>query len=169
LVLTDPDNRQAVDFDARREALERLSSKDALAAGLDATSADGIVSSDVKPFVTVRLLRFRRAHREMMARSGYLPVRARGARASAVIAFRRTFAHAHLIVAVPRLVDRTTLAAGWPTGASFWTDSELRVPLRVRTWTHVLTGEEVALERPGRARLASLMERWPWVVLYGYE
>jgi malto-oligosyltrehalose synthase len=169
LVLTDPDNRQQVDFDAHRSALERLSSGNALGAALDGTSAERVLTSDLKPFVTARLLRFRRAHREMMARAGYRPIRARGAHASAVVAFRRTFARSHLIVAVPRLVDRAAFAAGWPTGESFWTDTELRVPLRVRSWINVLTGEDVAFERPARAPLALLTNDSPWVVLYGFE
>jgi len=168
LVVTDPDNRRAVDFEARRAALRRLFSEGA-AQQLDGTSWERAVSSDLKAFVTAQLVRFRRAHREMMARAGYFPLRARGARASAAVAFRRTFARAHVLVAVPRLVDRAALGAGWPTGGAFWSDTELRVPPRVRSWTNVLTGEQVVLERAGRAPLATLTERWPWVVLYGGE
>jgi (1->4)-alpha-D-glucan 1-alpha-D-glucosylmutase len=169
LVLTDPDNRHAVDFDAHRAALARLTSGGALASDFDATSAERVVSSDLKPLVTTRLLRFRRTHREMMARANYVPIRARGAHASAVVAFRRTFTRSHLIVAVPRLVDRAALAAGWPTGASFWTDTELRVPIGVRTWVNVLTGEDVSFEQPARAPLALLTASCPWIVLYGFE
>jgi (1->4)-alpha-D-glucan 1-alpha-D-glucosylmutase len=168
LVVTDPDNRRPVDVEAHRAALQRLFSNGS-PADLDATSPERVVSSDLKPFVTAQLLRFRRAHREMMARAGYVPIRARGARASAAVAFRRTSARSHLIVAVPRLVDRATLGAGWPTGPSFWADTELAVPTRVRAWTNVITGDEIVLDRPARASLASLTERWPWVVLYGSE
>ena len=168
LVVTDPDNRRSVDFDARRAALHRLFSEGA-AQHLDGASADRVVYSDLKPFVTAQLVRFRKAHREMMARAGYVPIRARGARASAALAFRRAFARAHLLVAVPRLVDRAAVAAGWPTGAAFWADTELGVSPRVRVWTNVLSGEELTLERRARAPLASLTERWPWVVLYGCE
>jgi len=169
LVVTDPDNRRPVDFDAHRAALARVVAEGAFGSDLDATSADRVVASDLKPFVTAQLLRFRRANREMMTRAGYVPIRARGARASAAVAFRRTCARSHLIVVVPRLVDRTAIAAGWPTGLSFWGDTELRVPMRVRTWTHVLTGEQVTFERPARAPLALLTERCPWVVLDGRE
>jgi (1->4)-alpha-D-glucan 1-alpha-D-glucosylmutase len=168
LVVTDPDNRRPVDFDARRAALHRLF-VDGAAQHLDGASADHVVCSDLKPFVTAQLVRFRKAHREMMARAGYFPIRARGARASAAVAFRRTRARAHVLVAVPRLVDRAALAAGWPTGEAFWADTALRVPPRVRVWTNVLTGEELTLEQRARAPLASLTERWPWVVLYGSE
>ena len=169
LVVTDPDNRRPVDFDDHRAALARVMPHGAFVSDLDATSAERVVSSDFKPFVTARLLRFRRDHREMMARAGYVPIRARGARASAAVAFRRTYARSHLIVAVPRLVDRAAIAAGWPTGLSFWGDTELRVPMRVRTWTNVLTADEVTFERSARAPLALLTERCPWVVLFGRE
>jgi len=169
LVVTDPDNRRPVDFDAHRAALARVCPEGAFASDVDATSAERVVSGDLKPFVTARLLRFRREHRELMARAGYVPIRARGARASAAVAFRRTSSRSHLIVVVPRLVDRAAITAGWPTGLSFWDNTELRVPRRVRAWTNVLSGEHVTLERPARAPLGSLTERWPWLVLYGSE
>jgi (1->4)-alpha-D-glucan 1-alpha-D-glucosylmutase len=169
LVVTDPDNRRPVDFNALRAALARAFPDGTVARELDARSAEFVVSSDLKPFVTAQLLRFRREHREMVARAGYVPIRARGARASAAVAFRRTASWSHLIVAVPRLVDRAAIAAGWPTGLSFWGDTELRVPTRVRRWTNALSGEQVTLERSGRAPLAALTERWPWLVLYGCE
>jgi (1->4)-alpha-D-glucan 1-alpha-D-glucosylmutase len=169
LVVTDPDNRRPVDFNALRAALARAFPDGTVARELDARSAECVVSSDLKPFVTAQLLRFRREHREMVARAGYVPIRARGARASAAVAFRRTASRSHLIVVVPRLVDRAAIAAGWPTGLSFWGDTELRVPTRVRRWTNALSGEQVTLERSGRAPVAALTERWPWLVLYGCE
>jgi maltooligosyltrehalose synthase len=103
-----------------------------------------------------------------MARAGYMPLRARGPRASAVVAFRRSHRGEHVIVAVPRLIERSVSGAGWPT-QTFWADTEVRVPSRVRTWTHLLTDEPIAFEQPGRASLSRLTVNWPWVILYGSE
>jgi (1->4)-alpha-D-glucan 1-alpha-D-glucosylmutase len=166
LFVTDPDNRQPVDFARRSETLTRLLSEPATMRR--ATCADDVLAQDLKTFVTTRLLQFRRSHRTLMATAAYTPLRARGARAATVIAFRRTYRGQHVIVAVPRLIERSVSAAGWPIGA-FWVDTELRLPSRVRTWTHLLSNEPIGFEQPGRAPLSLLTAAWPWVVLYGTE
>jgi (1->4)-alpha-D-glucan 1-alpha-D-glucosylmutase len=168
LFVTDPDNRQPVDFAGRAETLKRLFDDPGTATGLRATSADDVLAHDLKTYVTTRLLRFRRSHRSLMAKAGYTPVNAHGARAAAVVAFRRTAGREHLIVAMPRLIERSVSGAGWPTD-EFWGDTEIRVPTRVRTWRNLLTDEPISFERPGRAPLSSLTVNWPWVILYGTE
>jgi len=168
LFVTDPDNRQPVDFAARAKTLKRLFDDPGTATALRATSADDVLAHDLKTYVTTRLLRFRRSQRRLMAKAGYTPMNAHGARATAVVAFRRTAGREHLIVAVPRLIERSVSGSGWPTGA-FWGDTEIRVPTRVRPWRHLLTDEPISFERPGRAPLSSLTVNWPWVILYGTE
>jgi (1->4)-alpha-D-glucan 1-alpha-D-glucosylmutase len=167
LFVTDPDNRQPVDFTARAATVSRLFA-DPRAAPPRATSADDVLAHDVKTYVTARLLRFRHAHRTLMARARYTPLRARGTRASAVVAFRRTYGTDHVIVAVPRLIERSMSGVGWPIH-DFWADTDVRVPPRVRTWTNLLSQEPITLDRAGRAPLAALTSHWPWVVLYGRE
>jgi len=168
LFITDPDNRQRVPFDAHRSALHRLLERESIG-GVRATSAGDVFSADLKRYVTARLLHFRRDHRRLMTQAGYVPIRASGVRASALVAFRRSFEREHVIVAVPRLVERAAIAAGWPTGPGFWGDTELRVPSRVRQWVSPLTGDTFSLENPARAKLTQLADTWPWVVLYGVE
>ena len=168
LVVTDPDNRGPVDFDAARESLSRVFAEGA-PRERRAASAQDVLACDLKRYVSAQLLRFRRSHQELMSRAGYVPIRARGARAPAIVAFRRTYRRQHVVVAVPRLVERSASAAGWPAGSEFWRETELRVPSRVREWKNVLTGCEVRFDQPARAPLAGLTEGWPWVVLYGSE
>ena len=165
LVVTDPDNRQPVDFAARAGTLNSLREH---SCRIHAGSPDDLVSGTAKHYVTSRLLQFRRDHRALMARGRYSPIRARGERASAVVAFRRTLAGEHFIVAVPRLVARTTGSAVWPVG-SYWGDTHLRVPSHIRDWTNLLSGERVSLVPSARAPLAELATDFPWVVLYGRE
>lgn len=167
LSLTDPDNRRPVDFANRLHVLMSFRDEDVVSR-LGATSLQHALAGDVKPYVTTRLLRFRRDHRALMARARYMPIRARGERASAVVSFRRTFGREHVIVVVPRLVSRSRQMEVWPTGG-FWEDTYLRVPAHVRVWSDVLGVKPVTLERTSRAPLAELTTVWPWLVLYGRE
>jgi (1->4)-alpha-D-glucan 1-alpha-D-glucosylmutase len=78
LSLVDPDNRRPVDYGARRALLARLDAADA------APTADG--PDALKLWVTSRLLRFRRAHADLMADgANYRPVAA----GEGVVAFTR--------------------------------------------------------------------------------
>jgi (1->4)-alpha-D-glucan 1-alpha-D-glucosylmutase len=169
LCLTDPDNRLPVDFRLRLETLKRQFDGDPDTPPLDATSAKNVLCADLKQYAATRLLRFRKDHRTMIARAGYLPLRARGTRASASVAFRRTHNREHVIVAVPRLVERSIIDAGWPAGSAFWSDTELRLPSRVLQWTNLLSGHVISFEHSRPALLGELTSSWPWVVLYGHE
>src|SRR5262249_11133234 len=135
LCLTDPDNRLPVDFRLHLETLERQFGGGAGRPAPQAASARDVLCADLKQYAATRLLRFRKDHREMIARASYVPLRARGRRSSASVAFRRTYNREHLVVAVPRLIERSHIDAGWPAGPHFWTDTEIRLPTRVRTWT----------------------------------
>jgi (1->4)-alpha-D-glucan 1-alpha-D-glucosylmutase len=167
LTVTDPDNRQPVDFVGHADALRRLLGKTRLTFS-GSSSLSAALSSDLKLDVTAKLLRFRRDHRAMLARGDYERLRARGSRASSVVAFERIEGQSHLVVAVPRLVERTTGNAGWPVGAGFWEDTKVRLPSSVSNWMHILSGEMVT-GRKAWAPLSEIAKSLPWVVLYGRE
>jgi (1->4)-alpha-D-glucan 1-alpha-D-glucosylmutase len=167
LTVTDPDNRQPVDFVGHAEAMRRLSAK-APSAASGSISPDAALSSDFKLDVTAKLLRFRRDHRSMMSRGDYGRLRTKGPRGSSVVAFERTERQSHLVVAVPRLVERSSGKSGWPAGSAFWEDTAVRLSSNVSNWTHILSGEMVTGHKAW-APLSEIAQSWPWVVLYGRE
>jgi (1->4)-alpha-D-glucan 1-alpha-D-glucosylmutase len=169
LCVTDPDNRQPVDFRAYAERLRSLMPFGDFANRPQAASPDAVLSADFKLYVTAQLLRFRQDHRQLTSRGGYGWLRARGRRAASVVAFERTERQCHLIVVVPRLVERSTSRCGWPVGSSFWADTEVRIPPIVGAWTNVLSGERVDVGRRSWIGLSHLTNSSPWVVLYGCD
>ena len=76
--LTDPDNRRPVDFNARRQALERLDGGNLPASCL---------AEETKLLVVSRALRLRRDRPELFR--GYTPVQAAGSAANHLLAFNR--------------------------------------------------------------------------------
>jgi (1->4)-alpha-D-glucan 1-alpha-D-glucosylmutase len=169
LSVTDPDNRQPVDFCAHAERLRSLIPFGDSANRPQAVSPDAVLSADFKLYVTAQLLRFRRDHRPLTSRGRYSWLRARGRRAASVVAFERTERQCHLVVVVPRLVERSTSRCGWPVGSSFWAETEVRIPQVVGAWTNVLSGERVDVGRRSWIRLSDLTDSSPWVVLYGCD
>jgi malto-oligosyltrehalose synthase len=86
--LVDPDNRQPVDFTARRKALGTTS----LATALDAWR-DG----RIKQFVIHRLLTLRRAEPDLFSAGSYEPIDA----GAGILAFRRRHARHSVTIAIP--------------------------------------------------------------------
>lgn len=147
LSLVDPDNRRPVDWDARRDGLDALDdvldrpTPDAVRPLLDASSPQALL------YLTSRLLRWRRAHPDLVEATAYSGLTAVGDGADDWLAFvRHTGSPSDagdgadapgtaLVVAVSRhpLTRTPDAPATLPLPAS----------LSGRTWTDVLTGARV--------------------------
>jgi malto-oligosyltrehalose synthase len=151
--LTDPDNRQPVDFARPAERLmQTFQSKPDAAA------------RDLKLQLTATLLQFRAEHAGLLQKAGYRPLRVRGSRASSIVAFERRGPNSRVVVAVPRLTARSVTNAG-PCDAAFWGDTEIRLPDSDGRWSNLLAADDTLLEC-GWCRVTDLTASRPWVVLY---
>lgn len=104
LALVDPDNRRPVDFGLRQRLLHEVESMDARQAW------DRRQDGSPKLWLIHRTLRLRQRRAGAFGQRGtYEPLRGRGARASAVVAFVRG---GEVVTVVPRLV-RGVSASGW--------------------------------------------------------
>ena len=114
--------------------------------------------------ITTTLLHFRADHDRLLRDASYRPLRVRGARAASVVAFERRGPSSRVVVAVPRLTDRSATSAV-PLDAAFWGDTEIRLPSSDGRWSNLLAGEELELNS-GWCRVTELMTARPWAVLY---
>jgi len=119
--LVDPDNRRAVDFEARSALLERID--DGLMPGLDASGA-------AKMLVTSRALRLRRDRPELF--TDYRPLVAHGPHAAHVFGFDRGGA----MTIVTRLPVRLANDGGWSASDT--------VAVPDGRWLDALTGSAFA-------------------------
>jgi (1->4)-alpha-D-glucan 1-alpha-D-glucosylmutase len=142
LSLVDPDNRRPVDFELRRELLERAAS---------ATAGDVMGDADAglpKMWLISRALDMRKRRHEVFGpRSTYQPVQASGAGADRVVAFARG---GEAITVVPRFV----LSGG------DWADT--RVTLPEGEWQDVFTGMDVS---GGEVAVGELLAGFPVALL----
>ena len=143
LSLVDPDNRRPVDFELRRELLERArnaSATEALA-GLN----DGLA----KLWLIRRTLQLRRRRPELFGPSGtYQPLHAKGMRADHVVAFARG---GEAVVVVPRLVHGL---------GGQWGRTSLELP--AGEWQDEFSGRR---QRGGRVQVARLLADFPLALL----
>jgi len=173
--LADPDNRRAVDFAARRVALEASNLGIGADGAPDPTWLQEICGQwrdgRIKLFVTSRLLAFRRERPELFADAGYVPLVTVGERASHLCAFARTRGHEALLVIAPRLCASLPREAGrFPLGQPAWDGTVVRIPqgFDSSSWRDVLSGASIesrdSLEG-SQLEVSHLFERLPLAVV----
>lgn len=170
LCLTDPDNRQAIDFRSRMAMLERIkaeSKEQDMPWFSDLLNQWG--DGRLKLYLSMCLLNFRRAHSSFFSHASYSPLSARGVHERSVFAFTRSYENECLIVAVPRLMREFTRVGKFPVG-QIWDATAIEVPCSAgEEWINVLTGDRVNLpcEQEGRtAPLSTLFRQFPVAVLW---
>jgi (1->4)-alpha-D-glucan 1-alpha-D-glucosylmutase len=166
LSLVDPDNRRAVDYDARRGALA-------------ANGAGGDVlrllaewqSGHVKLHMMHSLLRCRRENPLLFDRGGYLPIAAEGEEEGRVVAFVRHHEDASIVVAAPRLVASLPDAGpAWPLGWT-WGEGVLRLPGEIgqRRFRNLFTQDRIdatVCQGGPQLRLSDIFAHLPVAVLH---
>lgn len=148
LCLTDPDNRQLVDFRSRITALENLNSQGAC------PSVDGIAEllnnwpdGRLKLYLTACVLNFRRSHPALFSEGCYTPLSTHGSYRRSVFAFVRHFEDEWLIVAAPRLLRNIAKARTFPLG-KIWDTTAIEIPAAMpELWTDILTNEQIDLSQ----------------------
>ncbi|HWB80814.1 MAG TPA: hypothetical protein VG755_37890, partial [Nannocystaceae bacterium] len=162
LSLVDPDNRRAIDFDARERMLTTLVDRDAksLLAELRESWSDG----RIKAWVTWRGLQLRRDHPQCFLESDVQCVDVEGDRAQHVCALSRHDG-VWMIAAVARLTATLVDPPAWPIGAC-WNGQALRVPVGAPTRWRSWTGNELVAE-DGVLALSEVFADLPCAMLVG--
>ena len=175
LSLVDPDNRRAVDFDARRlllDELEPLIGGD-LPAARRAEYARELLEhwpdGRIKLYVTACGLRLRREQSVLFLDGSYLPLEITGERAPHAVAFARSVGDAVAVAVVPHLV--AGLAGGAPPlGLAAWGDTVVQLPdsSADREFQDVFTGgvlQPTHSARGASLRLAGVLADLPVALL----
>jgi (1->4)-alpha-D-glucan 1-alpha-D-glucosylmutase len=150
--LVDPDNRGAVDFDARVQALREL--EPLLSEGRDRRVLTDALrqmtvhwrDGRIKLFVTTTALRLRRQLSAVFLHGTYAPLFASGEHNGHVIGIHRAGDGGAVIAVVPRLAAPLTTDDRFvPVGREVWGDTRLELPpdLAGATLTNAFTGEEL--------------------------
>lgn len=159
LSLVDPDNRRPVDFALRQRWLDDTTPWSALLAGWR--------SGQVKARLIARLLQLRAELPELFARGDYRPVLVEGLPVGQVLAFRRQYGEATLVVAVPRGLAASCLDAALPLlPASCWQGGSLALP--DGRYRH-LPDDRVLTVSGGQVALTELFAHSPVAVLATYH
>jgi (1->4)-alpha-D-glucan 1-alpha-D-glucosylmutase len=164
--LTDPDNRNVVDYHQRIAALESLS---ALGADGDGSAVSDLLRNwrdgRLKLFLAKRVLTFRRAHRDLFMHGDYWPLYATGPKRECVCSFARRWKGAWVIAAVPRLTTRLVKPGTFAVGEAVWGRNALLLPRNAHAdWVNLFTGQLITASNRS-IPLAKVFSDLPFAVL----
>ncbi len=160
LSLVDPDNRRAVDFDARRALQETI--EDAELGSLLA----GWRSAAVKLRLVQAGLNLRARAKELFASGDYVPLGVEGTSSEHVLAFGRVSDKSAVIAITPRhclrLLDQQAIPH---VPRNVWADTVIALPpdLRGRTWKNVID-DSTSIAQDGLS-VGELLQRFPVAIL----
>lgn len=166
--LVDPDNRAAVNYRVRTEALKSLieqpdANAESFAGKLLSNWPDGCV----KLFLIWKALGLRREKPELFREGEFLPLKVLGDRAAHIVAFLRRQGQDQVLVVIPRWV--MDLPKNADESASFWKETQLRLPPESPTsWRSVFTGrtiESKSAQGHGSLGVQGLLQDFPFGLL----
>ncbi|MDQ3186121.1 MAG: malto-oligosyltrehalose synthase [Pseudomonadota bacterium] len=171
--LVDPDNRRAVNYEARHAALRAIKTMEANegAAGCAQRLIENLQDGRIKLYLTWKTLAFRRECEALFRDGDYLPLKVHGERAEQVCAFARHYGDEAMLVVAPRLLGGLMGEHGRPPiGKPVWGDTWLWLPPEQRheKWVNTLTGEIFSTQTSGEEHgfaLAQLFKAFPYALL----
>ncbi len=170
LRLTDPDNRNPVDFAERVRLLDDLQrtpveSQQGNLAELLGNWKDG----RLKLHLTTQALNFRCAHRNLFLKGEYLPLESAGDHRNSVVAFARRLESSWALVVAPRLAARLTDDGSFPLGPSVWGSTTITLPPAAPAhWKNTFTSETLSASHTRRRkslRVAEVLSNLPFALL----
>ena len=175
--LVDPDNRRAVDYEARQVALRAIKAMHGEHGALICAKnlLDTLPDGRIKLYLTWKTLEFRREAERLFSAGDYLPLKAYGEHAERVCAFARHYDGETFVVVVPRLLDGLLGETGQlPIGASLWGDTWIELPPeRARKkWTNVLLAQAIETQQLGEGHgfsLAKIFVAFPYALLRAHK
>jgi (1->4)-alpha-D-glucan 1-alpha-D-glucosylmutase len=170
--LTDPDNRNSVDYYSRIQLLRQLQQQTSKSQNLKDLINDLINGSHdgrIKLYVTWKSLNYRKEHKELFDGS-YLPLKVRGSGKDHLVVFAWKMRTTSLIIAAPRLLAALTHnAAIKPLGEKVWGDTKIILPkLGCGRYKNIFTGETIRVgdEEDGlKLSAAKVFESFPMAVM----
>jgi (1->4)-alpha-D-glucan 1-alpha-D-glucosylmutase len=174
--LTDPDNRNPVDYEYRIQLLHQMKERVANSSRLKDIAKDLLNKSEdgrIKLYVTWKTLNYRRNNKTLFDGT-YLPIRTKGTEKDHLCVFAWKKEEKELIVAVPRLfVSLTHQVKIKPLGEKVWGDTSIVMPrkLNSQSYRNIFTDEilKVNVQKDGlKISVAEILKSFPVAAIEVY-
>jgi (1->4)-alpha-D-glucan 1-alpha-D-glucosylmutase len=172
LRLVDPDNRRAVDYDARKTLLAKLPLIGDVPSTFLADLMHNWKDGGVKLYSLSKALRVRRDHPALFSDGSFMELEVVGKRRRHVSSFIRKHNEKWALIVVPRWLARAEYPADVTQVRSFWSNTEVRLPTGApSSFKNVFSGEYVdaarTTARSKSIRIGNLLDKFPVALLIG--
>lgn len=163
LSYVDPDNRRAIDYQCRMEALDTIIQKEqqgteAVLSFIQQHKQEG----REKLFVTYKALNFRNTHNKLFLQGAYIPVISN----ENVVAYARKYKDKWVLIAFPVNIKTITERKGGLLGEQAWSNDSLQLPEGAPTkWKNIFTNENV--EGNKQMLLKEMFAKFPMALMAG--
>ncbi len=124
LRLVDPDNRKPVNYEIRKNSLEKLLDVEDLVGDLSQSLGNGTI----KQSIIVTLLNIIKQYPSLFSHGSYIPLEVSGTLANNLIAFLREYDNKKVISIVPRFFTQLAKPEMLPVGMDIWQDTKVHIP-----------------------------------------
>ena len=167
LFLVDPDNRQPVDYNLRREFINEIIERDkedniSYLQNLLSNPSDG----KIKLYMTYKSLEVRNVNLEIYNEGNFIPVETGGKFKDNIIAFTRNLEDNSITTIAPRFLAALVSENELPIGTDIWKDTYIKLDkVKSDILKNNLTGE--AIERKDKVLVGELFKNFPYGLISG--
>jgi (1->4)-alpha-D-glucan 1-alpha-D-glucosylmutase len=169
--LVDPDNRRLVDYDQRRQGIDKIQAilcetdPEKFRTGL-MEAFSNLPDGHFKQYIMTVVLRFRAEHPTLFMGGHYIPLELTGVHAEHGVAFVRHWEDVAVLVAVPRLCHTLGVRRNeFPCGKRIWRNTAILLPtaLKGAHFESLLTRQILrpGLKDPNRIAMAEILKDLP--------
>ncbi|WPP50879.1 malto-oligosyltrehalose synthase [Catalinimonas niigatensis] len=164
LSMVDPDNRRAVDYPHREQALNQMEVRwqDQPKALLRQLIND-VLNPNIKLFTLYQTLTARQQYRPVFDEGEYVPVTVSEGFEQHILAFRRVTPDAEALVVIPLNIRSLETEQEVPIGLKCRKNAELNLENMAGEWHHVFTNQTIKLN--ANAAVADILAHFPVALL----
>ena len=169
LFLVDPDNRQPVDYNLRREFLNEIYKKDKELKTEDRISflhslLTNPSDAKIKLYIIYKSLQVRNIYPETYNDGNYIPLETGGKFKENLIAFARNYEDNFIITLAPRFLTDLVKENVLPIGTDIWSDTYIKLnKINSPTLKNNLTGE--VFEKRGKILIGEIFRNFPYALI----
>jgi (1->4)-alpha-D-glucan 1-alpha-D-glucosylmutase len=168
LTLVDPDNRRTVDYEQRKELIQKIQETLSNISLESSPEPSGLIedADRLKLYSIIKGLAARKQYSDLFLFGSYIPLEIKGRFSRHVIAFARRLGNKWSITATPRFLAGLITPQQMPFGKEIWQDTTVVLPSGVPgRWDNVLTGQSLSFKN--NLPMGELFEFFPTALLTG--
>jgi (1->4)-alpha-D-glucan 1-alpha-D-glucosylmutase len=164
LFLVDPDNRQLVEYEVRRNYLNEIVKNKSVETSYIQNLLSNPANGKIKMFITYKALQVRNQNLQVFNNGSIIPLEIKGKFKNHIMAFARKFEEDFVITMVPRFLTSIVKENELPIGSNIWADTCIDLSkFDAQSLKNNLTGE--VFGKKGKILIGEIFRNFPYALI----